>query len=73
MVTLKSKKRVKVGCVTDKVFRCLYSLLDLYLELKKSSVSDGETNNLERVTHAVNAHFIILWELKQCLLGDERG
>ena len=47
-VTLKSGENIELGCVTGKVFKCLYTLLDLYFELKKSSFSLEDSTSIER-------------------------
>lgn len=71
-VTLKSGENIELGCVTGKVFKCLYTLLDLYFELKKSSFSLEDSTSIERTCQSVYAHIVILWELKQALLNDRK-
>jgi hypothetical protein len=59
---------VALGNVTAKVFNSIYSILNLYFQLKKSSFTISEIKQLESSTQTVNAHLTLLWELKQAVL-----
>lgn len=66
--TLPTMKKIKLGNVTAKIFNAVYSILNLYFQLKKSSFTELEIDELERLTESANTHLTLLWELKQALI-----
>jgi Plavaka transposase len=63
---------IEYGNPTAKVFNSILALLDVYFQCKQNYFSDRQIKKLELDMRSSNAHFHVLWELKQAIIGAPR-
>jgi hypothetical protein len=63
---------IQYGNPTAKVFNSILSMLDVFFQCKQSHFSAKQIKKLEVDIRSSNAHFHVLWELKQAIVGAKK-
>ena len=67
----KNSRHLRLGNVTKKVLQAIKAVLNVYFECKKSCFTDGDILNVDRMCHDMVAKVLLVWDLKQTLLGNQ--
>ena len=64
-------KHLRVKDVKGRVLRSIYSLLDVYFEVKRSEWEEVDLQNFEQKVNNLYVHYMLVWDLKHLLIRED--